>query len=79
LKRNVKKKKTSNNQLIKYCYPELFAHKVVAVQPMTSPVGLAYALRYAYGKFFEIKQFLTKYNIDAYNCNLKEYKEVKDL
>lgn len=29
-------------------FPELFAHSVVSVQPLQQPIGLAYAMRYAY-------------------------------
>jgi hypothetical protein len=29
-------------------FPELFAHKVVSVQPLYQPMGLAYAMRYTY-------------------------------
>ena len=34
--------------LVRRTFPDLFAHKVVGVQAMNGPVGLAYALRYAY-------------------------------
>jgi hypothetical protein len=34
--------------LVRRSFPELFAHKCVGVQPLTSPLGLAYALRYGY-------------------------------
>ena len=34
--------------LVRRIFPDLFAHKVVGVQALNSPVGLAYALRYAY-------------------------------
>jgi len=34
--------------LVRRSFPDLFAHKVVGVQAMNSPLGLAYALRYAY-------------------------------
>jgi len=34
--------------LTRRAMPELFAHKVVGVQPMSTPVGLAYALRKIY-------------------------------
>lgn len=34
--------------LVRRTFPDLFAHKVVGVQAMNSPLGLAYALRYAY-------------------------------
>ena len=29
-------------------FPDLFAHNVVSVQPLQQPMGLAYAMRYAY-------------------------------
>ena len=35
--------------LVRRTFPNLFAHKVVGVQPMATPVGLAYALRFTYG------------------------------
>lgn len=34
--------------LVRRSFPELFAHKCVGVQALTSPLGLAYALRYGY-------------------------------
>lgn len=34
--------------LVRRVFPNLFAHKVVGVQALNGPVGLAYALRYAY-------------------------------
>lgn len=34
--------------LVRRVFPDLFAHKVIGVQAMNAPVGLAYALRYAY-------------------------------
>lgn len=34
--------------LVRRVFPDLFAHKVVGVQALNGPVGLAYALRYAY-------------------------------
>jgi hypothetical protein len=34
--------------LVRRVFPDLFAHKVIGVQALNSPVGLAYALRYAY-------------------------------
>lgn len=34
--------------LVRRSFPDLFAHKVVGVQALNSPLGLAYALRYAY-------------------------------
>jgi hypothetical protein len=34
--------------LVRRTFPDLFAHKVIGVQAMNAPVGLAYALRYAY-------------------------------
>lgn len=33
--------------LVRRIFPELLAKQVVGVQPMTAPVGLAYAMRYA--------------------------------
>lgn len=41
------KKKKQQSPLVRRVFPDLFAHKVVGVQPMTSPVGLAYAMRFA--------------------------------
>jgi len=34
--------------LVRRVFPDIFAHKVVGVQALNGPVGLAYALRYAY-------------------------------
>lgn len=34
--------------LVRRSFPDLFAHKTIGVQAMNSPLGLAYALRYAY-------------------------------
>lgn len=34
--------------LVRRVFPDIFAHKVIGVQAMNGPVGLAYALRYAY-------------------------------
>jgi len=34
--------------LVRRTFPDLFAHKVVGVQAMNGPVGLAYALRFTY-------------------------------
>lgn len=34
--------------LVRRVFPDLFAHKVIGVQALNAPVGLAYALRYAY-------------------------------
>lgn len=36
--------------LVRRTFPSLFANKVVGVQAMTVPVGLAYALRFLYGE-----------------------------
>lgn len=35
--------------LVRRTFPSLFANKVVGVQAMTTPVGLAYAIRFLYG------------------------------
>jgi hypothetical protein len=32
--------------MVRRTFPELIAHEIVGVQPMTGPVGLAFALRY---------------------------------
>lgn len=34
-----------NLPLVRRTFPELFANKIVSVQPMSKPVGLAYALK----------------------------------
>lgn len=34
--------------LVRRVFPDLFAHKTIGVQALNSPVGLAYAIRYAY-------------------------------
>ena len=35
--------------MIRRTFPELVTNEIVGVQPMTGPVGLAFALRYRYG------------------------------
>ena len=35
--------------MVRRTFPELIAHDIVGVQPMTGPVGLAFALRYRAG------------------------------
>lgn len=37
--------------MLRRFYPNLLAHKLVGVQPMTAPVGVAYAYRAKYGRF----------------------------
>ena len=37
--------------LARRLYPQLLAHKIVGVQPMSGPVGLAFAYRAKYGRF----------------------------
>ena len=39
--------------LTRRVFPSLFAQNVVRVQPMTGPVGLAFALRYMNGEILE--------------------------
>ena len=34
--------------LVRRIYPQLIANKIVSVQPLTGPTGLAYYLRYRY-------------------------------
>jgi hypothetical protein len=34
--------------LVRRTFPSLFANKIVGVQPMLAPVGLAYAMRFMY-------------------------------
>lgn len=36
--------------MVRRTFPELIAHEIVGVQPMTGPVGLAFALRYRSGQ-----------------------------
>lgn len=38
--------------MVRRTFPELIAHDVVGVQPMTGPVGLAFALRYKAGQTY---------------------------
>ena len=38
--------------MIRRTFPELLTNELVGVQPMSGPVGLAFALRYKYGKDF---------------------------
>lgn len=35
--------------LVRRVFPELLANKMVPVQPMHEPLGIAYALKYLYG------------------------------
>ena len=37
--------------LIRRIYPNLIAHKLVGVQPMQGPIGMAFAFRAKYGRF----------------------------
>ncbi len=39
--------------LCRNTFPELFANKIAGVQPMSAPVGLAYAMRMKYSENFE--------------------------
>lgn len=50
-KKNKKRQNTFSPIALALCrsvMPELFAHKVVSVQPMATPVGLSYAMRMAF-------------------------------
>ena len=38
--------------MIRRTFPELITNEIVGVQPMSGPVGLAFALRYAYQSDF---------------------------
>jgi len=35
--------------MIRRIYPQLIAHKLVGVQPMQAPIGMAFAFRAKYG------------------------------
>ena len=37
--------------MIRRIYPQLIAHKLVGVQPMQAPIGMAFAFRAKYGRF----------------------------
>ena len=37
--------------MIRRIYPQLIAHKLVGVQPMQGPIGMAFAFRAKYGRF----------------------------
>jgi len=37
--------------MIRRIYPQLLAHKLVGVQPMQGPIGMAFAFRAKYGRF----------------------------
>lgn len=39
--------------MVRRTFPELIAHEIVGVQPMTGPVGLAFALRFRAGQAYE--------------------------
>lgn len=39
--------------MVRRTFPELIAHEIVGVQPMTGPVGLAFAIRYKAGQSYD--------------------------
>src|SRR5574343_178902 len=39
--------------MVRRTFPELIAHEIVGVQPMTGPVGLAFAIRYRAGQSYD--------------------------
>ena len=47
--------------LVRRVFPELMANKLVGVQPMTGPVGLAYALRFNVNILNDIYKFLEEH------------------
>lgn len=49
--------------MVRRTMPELFANKVVPVQPMSGPVGLAYALRFVYEGFEHAEAAFQKVNV----------------
>lgn len=66
--------------MIRRAFPELIAHEVVGVQPMTGPIGLAFAMRYRYdqGPLHEARSSGTltnppvtgpSYGVDSYRNN----------
>jgi hypothetical protein len=38
--------------MVRRTFPQLIAHETVGIQPMTGPVGLAFALRYKAGQTY---------------------------
>jgi len=40
--------------MVRRTFPELIAHEIVGVQPLTGPVGLAFALRFKAGQAYEL-------------------------
>ena len=42
--------------LIRRTFPELFSNKIVAVESMKGPVGLAYSLRFSYNPVPELSR-----------------------
>jgi hypothetical protein len=56
--------------LVRRTFPALFANKVVGVQPMGNPVGLAYAMRVNYPETFVFKRYNTTFYIFKTNTAL---------
>jgi len=60
--------------MVRRTFPELIAHEVVGVQPMTGPIGLAFAIRYKAGQDYDgmgpqatsYGNELGGYNVDPY-------------
>ncbi len=44
--------------LVRRTFPDLFSNKVCGVQPMTQPVGLAYAMRIIYNEDIDDEEIL---------------------
>lgn len=58
-------KKKKSDPYVRRMFPDLFAHKVVGVQPLSSPMGLAYAMRFATHSDKEEKLTMTIVKIRA--------------
>lgn len=62
--------------MIRRIYPQLIAHKLVGVQPMQGPIGMAFAFRARYGRFgrggAEIGDEIGYLNVDAAHTGKKQ-------
>ena len=56
--------------MVRRTFPELIAHDIVGVQPMTGPVGLAFALRYRAGQTYNQQAYPAGSVTPTYNDEL---------
>jgi hypothetical protein len=61
--------------LVRRVFPDIFAHKVIGVQALNGPVGLAYALRYAYDVAGVPPTSTFNGGSDAYEAGFKKLNE----